>query len=352
VSTFAWCTATWGGNDDRGRAGPVRPIRRWGMSGPRVVAFGGGHGLAASLAALRRVTSSLTAVVTVADDGGSSGRLRTELGALPPGDLRMALAALAGEDDWGRLWADLVQHRFDGAGSLAGHPVGNLVITALAERLGDPVAALDAVGRLLNADGRVLPLATEALEIVADVVGLAPDDPGAPREVRGQVAVATTPGRVIAVRVEPPEPPACEEAVQAVMEADWAVLGPGSWFTSVIPHLLVPEMAKALAGTRARRAVAMNLAPQPGETDGFSPETHLEVLAAHAPNLELEVVIADAATARAGERELRDAAAGFGAELVLAPLACDDGTPRHDPERLAAVYREIFSTAGGDGAWQ
>ena len=321
-------------------------------AGPRVVAFGGGHGLSASLEALRLVTGELTAVVTVADDGGSSGRLRTELGALPPGDLRMALAALAGRDDWGAAWAALAQHRFGGTGSLAGHPVGNLIITALADQLGEPVAALDMMGRLLGASGRVLPLATEPLEIVAEVVGLDPADPGAPSEVRGQVAVATTPGRVVTVRVEPPEPPACAEAVQAVMEADWAVLGPGSWFTSVIPHLLVPEMAKALAGTRARRAIALNLSPQPGETDGFSPETHLEVLAAHAPDLELDVVVADEKTVVSGLTSLREAAAGFGAELVVADVACADGTPRHDPGRLAAVYREIFSSKGGDHAWR
>jgi uncharacterized cofD-like protein len=319
---------------------------------PRVVAFGGGHGLSASLEALRRVTGELTAVVTVADDGGSSGRLRAELGALPPGDLRMALAALAGDDEWGRVWAGLTQHRFTGDGSLAGHPVGNLIITALTDQLGDPVAALDLVGRLLGAAGRVLPLAATPLEIVADVVGIDPADPGAPVEVRGQVAVATTAGRVVAVRVEPPEPPACTEAVQAVMEADWCVLGPGSWFTSVIPHLLVPEMAKAITGARARRAIALNLSPQVGETDGFSPETHLEVLAAHAPDLELDVVVADESAVVGGDRTLREAAAGFGAELVVARLARDDGTPRHDPQRLAAVYREIFTTFGGDAAWQ
>ena len=322
------------------------------MNGPRVVAFGGGHGLSASLEALRQVTPDLTAVVTVADDGGSSGRLRQELGALPPGDLRMALAALAGTDDWGRAWATLAQHRFGGSGSLAGHPVGNLIITALADQLGDPVAALDLVGLLLGAAGRVLPLATAPLEIVADVVGLDPDDPGAPREVRGQVAVATTPGRVVAVRVEPPEPPACAEAVQSVMEADWVVLGPGSWFTSVIPHLLVPEMAKAITGTRARRAIALNLSPQPGETDGFSPETHLEVLAAHAPDLDLDVVVADERMVISGLTSLRDAAAGFGAELIVADVACDDGTPRHDPTRLAAVYAEIFGRPAEDKAWR
>jgi uncharacterized cofD-like protein len=305
------------------------------------------------LAALRQVTPQLTAVVTVADDGGSSGRLREELHALPPGDLRMALAALAADDITAQTWATLAQHRFVGDGALGGHAVGNLVITGLTELLGDPVAALDCVGALLRAAGRVLPLATSPLEIVADVVGLDPDDVGAAVEVRGQVAVATTTGRVVAVRLEPEEPPACQQAVDAVLDADWAVLGPGSWFTSVIPHLLVPAMAKALSATSARRAVALNLSPQAGETDGFSPETHLEVLAAHAPDLELDVVIADVSAVTGGDENLREAAAGFGAELVVAEVACDDGTPRHDPDRLAAVYREIFSTGnGGDAAWR
>jgi uncharacterized cofD-like protein len=318
-----------------------------------VVAFGGGHGLAASLSALRQVTPQLTAVVTVADDGGSSGRLRDELQALPPGDLRMALAALAADDVTAQTWATLAQHRFAGDGALGGHAVGNLVIAGLTELLGDPVAALDCVAALLRAAGRVLPLATSPLEIVADVVGLNPNDAGAAVEVRGQVAVATTPGRVVAVRIEPEEPPVCQQAVDAVLDADWAVLGPGSWFTSVIPHLLVPAMAKALSATSARRAVALNLSAQAGETDGFSPETHLEVLAAHAPDLELDVVIADVTAVAGGDKSLREAAAGFGAELVVADVACDDGTPRHDPDRLAAVYRNIFSGSNrGDAAWR
>ena len=320
----------------------------------RVVAFGGGHGLAASLAALRRLDADLTAIVTVADDGGSSGRLRTELGVLPPGDLRMALAALAGHGDWERLWARTFQHRFDGQGELAGHAVGNLVLAALLETLGDPVAALDVAQRLLGAGGRVLPLSVAPLEIVADVVGLVPGDPGASQEVRGQVAVATTPGQVVGVRLEPADPPGCPEAVQAIHEADWTVLGPGSWFTSVIPHLLVPDVAKALAGTRARKLLALNLSAQVGETDGFSPATHLEVLAAHAPDLEVDVVLADdsAVADGDGERELRECASGLGAELVVAPVACDDGSPRHDPARLAAAYSQIFTHHGKDSAWR
>jgi uncharacterized cofD-like protein len=313
------------------------------MTDARVVALGGGHGLAASLAALRRVTGRLTAVVTVGDDGGSSGRLRVELGALPPGDLRMALAALAGEDPSGRLWAQLLQHRFDGTGSLAGHPVGNLLLTGLAEVLADPVAALDALAGTVGAAGRVLPLSARPLDIVAEVVGLEPGDPSASTMVRGQHAVATTRGRVLGVWLHPDEPQACAEALDAVLEADWCVLGPGSWFTSVLPHLLVPAMAKALVSTTARRLVVVNLAPQHGETTGFSAETHLEVLAAHAPELSIDVVLADPAGVP-DARSLMQAADSFGARVVLADVAMGDGTPRHDPAKLAAAYQQIISS--------
>jgi len=305
---------------------------------PRVVALGGGHGLAASLSALRRLTAELTAVVTVADNGGSSGRLRSEFGVLPPGDLRMALAALAGDDDWGRTWEALLQHRFRGDGPLGGHAVGNLLLTGLAESTGDPVAALDLVGRLLGARGRVLPMSPVPLEICAEVAGR-----DGTVEVVGQVAVATTTGQVAAVRLRPEEPPACKEAVQAVEEADWVVFGPGSWFTSVLPHLLVPDLRDALERTRARRLVALNLAPQLGETAGFSPEAYLDVLASHAPQLRIDVVLADEAMV-VDTRGLMAAAESAGGRLVLAPLALGDGTPRHDPGRLAAAYDQIFKS--------
>ena len=305
----------------------------------RVVALGGGHGLAASLQALRTVTPELTAVVTVADDGGSSGRLRGELGALPPGDLRMALAALAGRDAWGQTWEALLQHRFPGDGPLGGHAVGNLLLAGLTESLSDPVAALDLVARLLGCTGRVLPLSPVPLEICADVLGVRGDD--AVSEVVGQVAVATTPGRVLSVRLRPDDPPACKEAVRAVEEADWVVFGPGSWFTSVLPHLLVPELRDALERTSARRLVALNLAPQEGETDGFSPQAHLEVLRRHAPGLVLDVVLADSQLV-VDPRGLMAAAGSAGGRLVLTPLALGDGTPRHDPRRLAAAYVRIF----------
>src|SRR6476659_3309097 len=173
-----------------------------------VVAFGGGHGLSASLHALRLlladlVVDDLTAVVTVADNGGSSGRLRGEFGVLPPGDLRMALAALCGEDDWGVTWARVLQHRFAGEGEMRGHVVGNLLIVSLWELLGDHVQALDWVGRLLGASGRVLPMALTPHDIAAEVRGLVPGDPSAVTTVRGQVEVATTGGMINGIRLEP-----------------------------------------------------------------------------------------------------------------------------------------------------
>ncbi|MCG5215069.1 uridine diphosphate-N-acetylglucosamine-binding protein YvcK [Streptosporangium sp. KLBMP 9127] len=301
-----------------------------------MVALGGGHGLYASLSALRRVTSALTAVVTVADDGGSSGRLRKELGVLPPGDLRMALAALCGDDEWGRTWSEVVQHRFRSEGDLHGHAVGNLLIVALWELLDDPVAALDWVGRLLGAHGRVLPMASVPLDIVAEV-----EVDGLITTVRGQVACALTPGTVRAISLVPTDPPASPEAIQAVLDADWVVFGPGSWFTSVLPHLKVPRLAEALHATKARRLVALNLAPQAGETDGFSPQEHLAVLRRHAPALGLDVVLADTGVVDDPE-ELEKAAVAMGARLVTAGVAAADGSPRHDARRLASVLDEIF----------
>jgi uncharacterized cofD-like protein len=309
--------------------------------GPRVVALGGGHGLAASLSALRRVTDNLTAVVTVSDDGGSSGRLRREFGVLPPGDLRKALAALCGDDPWGRIWAEVVQYRFDSTGELNDHALGNLLIVAIGELLGDQVAALELVGRLLRAHGRVLPMSVVPLDIEAEVTGFDPDDPTAMRTVRGQVKVATATGRVVSVALVPADPPACPEAIDAILDADWVVLGPGSWFSSVLPHLLVPELAKALIETPARKIVALNLAPQPGETADFSPEAHLDVLAAHAPELSVDVVLADERVVAKADT-LRAVAADMGGRLVLAPVAMSDGSPRHDPELLAAAYAGIF----------
>lgn len=307
---------------------------------PAVVAFGGGHGLAASLSALRRITDRLTAIVTVADDGGSSGRLRAELDCLPPGDLRMALAALCGDDESGRTWADVLQYRFPGAGPLGDHAIGNLLIVGLWERLGDPVAGLDMVARLLGAEGRVLPMAAVPLQIEAEVIGFDPLKPDEISTIRGQANVAKTTAEVRAVHLVPTDPPACPESIEVVLDADWIVLGPGSWFTSVIPHLLVPKLAHAIHATSARRVLTLNLEPK-YETEGFTAARHVELLSEHAPDIRLDVVLADQRFA-ADDSHLADWAAALGAELVVADLAARDGSPRHDPLRLASAYAEIM----------
>jgi uncharacterized cofD-like protein len=307
----------------------------------RIVALGGGHGLYATLSAARRLTPHVTAVVTVADDGGSSGRLRSELDVVPPGDLRMALAALASDSPHGHLWATIVQHRFGGSGALAGHPIGNLLLAGLNEVLADPVAALDELGRILDLKGRVLPMCPIALQIEADVAGLE-SDPRMSRVIRGQVAVATTVGKVRRVRLLPGNPPATRQAVDAIMAADLVVLGPGSWFTSVIPHVLVPQLVAALRATDARRALVLNLVAEPGETAGFSAERHLHVLAQHAPGFTVHDIVVDAASVPS-ERErdqLRRTAAGLEAQVEFADVS-RPGTPLHDPAKLAAALERV-----------
>lgn len=312
-----------------------------------VVAFGGGHGLAASLQALRLLVDDLmiddlTAVVTVADNGGSSGRLRGEFGVLPPGDLRMALAALCGDNQWGDTWARVLQHRFAGRGEMNGHVIGNLLIVGLWEQLGDPVAALDWVGRLLGTTGRVLPMALDPLDITAKVRGLVPDDPRAVAAVRGQVEVATTPGEILSIALDPPDPRPCPEALAAVRGADWVVLGPGSWYTSVLPHLMVPALRDALVETEARVVVVLNLVDEAGETSGYGPIDHLAALIEHAPDLAIHTVIADRSSVGEAGLELEGAVASYGAQLHLADVASGDGSPRHDPQLLAAAYTEVL----------
>jgi uncharacterized cofD-like protein len=320
---------------------PATGFRRSAPDRLRVVALGGGHGLAAALAAWRRLTGELTAVVTVADDGGSSGRIRREMPVLPPGDLRMALAALAGEEPRTQEMAALLQHRFGGSGVLAGHPVGNLMLTGLTEMHGgDSIRALGVLEDLLGAQGRVLPMAEVPLDLVATVASVDPDDPADTRRIRGQVAIASTPGRVREIRVSPADPPVPGAVLRAIAEADVISLGPGSWYTSVLPHLLVPRLRQALVETAARVVVVLNLEPQPGETDGFSPEEHLQVLLAHLGGVSLHTVIADAA-AVVDRRGLLSAVQGCGADLVLAPVAAPDGAPRHDPSRLAAALASM-----------
>ncbi|MEU6075285.1 2-phospho-L-lactate transferase CofD family protein [Micromonospora sp. NPDC047074] len=358
------------------------------MTATRVVAFGGGHGLSASLRALRRCAPELdldiTAVVTVGDDGGSSGRLRAERGGLPPGDLRQALVALAGDHPATRRSAGLFQHRFvevpgspaggveghppnvsgrgrapstpasrerGGAGAarpdgatghdgLTGHAVGNLVLCGLMELLGDPVAALEHAGAMLGAVGRVLPMSCEPVGIEARVRGADPRRPDEVRTITGQHQVAVTTGRVESLCLTPAAPAACPQAVAAIGAADWLIFGPGSWYTSVLPHLLVPELATAIVASPARRLVTLNLAAEK-ETSGLSQADHLAALRWYLPELRVDRVVADSKAA--GDPEpVERAAESLGARLVLAPVAVTDGTPRHDPAALGAALVPVL----------
>ncbi|SCE85166.1 conserved hypothetical protein, cofD-related [Micromonospora haikouensis] len=327
-----------GGRDDGRRA--------------RVVAFGGGHGLSVSLRALRRCVPELdldiTAVVTVGDDGGSSGRLRARRGGLPPGDLRQALVALAGDHPATRRTAGLFQHRFadtpgDPVGTddgLAGHAVGNLVLCGLIELLGDPVAALEHAGAMLGAVGRVLPMSRQPVGIEARVRGADPAYPDEVRTVRGQHQVAVTGGRVESLRLTPTTPAACAEAVAATAEADWLIFGPGSWYTSVLPHLLVPGLAAAIVASPARRLVTLNLAAEK-ETLGLSLADHLATLRHYLPELAVDLVLADS-KAVGDPAPVERAAESLGARLVLAPVAVTDGEPRHDPAALGAALVPVL----------
>jgi len=306
--------------------------------GKRIVAFGGGHGLAASLRALRQLRTGLgldiTAVVTVADDGGSSGRLRADRGGLPPGDLRQALAALADPaDPVGTQTAELWQYRFDGNDPLAGHAVGNLLLHGLMEMIDDPVVALDRAASMVRAVGRVLPMSPAPVGIEADVRGLG--------LVHGQHSVAVARGVVEEVRLTPTHPPACAEALAAIRDADWLIFGPGSWYTSVIPHLLVPDLAAAIAASPARRVVCLNLALE-RETAGMSLPDHLRALARYLPGLRVDVVLADGKVA-VDPIGLETAAQSLGARVVLAPVAVADGGPRHDPVALALALQAVLT---------
>ncbi len=312
----------------------------------KIASLGGGHGLFATLRACRTIADHVTAIVTVADDGGSSGRLRRELGTLPPGDLRMALAALARDTERGRLWETALQHRFGGNGALNGHAVGNFLITGLAQVMGDDIAALDEISRLLGIRGRVVPMSTEPLDLEAEVLGLAED----PREVvavRGQVAVASTLGEVRRVRLIPADPPAAAPAVEAILNADLVTLGPGSWFSSVTPHVLVPGIVQALAQTSAPKVMIMNLVSEPGETSHLSMEHHIHMLYQHCPSLRVDAIVIDLSTMPGApvRRHVERAASLLGAKVIYRDVREDDNrgrwTDRHKPRKLANVLAEV-----------
>jgi uncharacterized cofD-like protein len=297
--------------------------------------------LAATLAALRQHTHEITAIVTVADNGGSSGRLREEFPIFPPGDLRMALTALCADDEWGRTWAQILQHRFESDGALNGHAMGNLLLASMWNAGDDPVVALDRVGQLLKVVGRVLPMSAVAL----DIEGTFNTSTGR-IVVRGQKEVATAKGHIQSLRIIPEDPPARAESLDAIAEAEWITMGPGSWFSSVIPHLLVPAQLDALRSSPAKKILILNLdasrQTQGEEFAGSTPEQHLEFFHHYAPGLRVDYCLVDQSVVR-HEESLRTAASTLGSEIVVADIRKAPGSIHHDPEKLALHLGHIFS---------
>lgn len=298
--------------------------------GPSVVAVGGGHGLSASLRAIRRYAGEITAIVSVADDGGSSGRLREALpDLLAPGDVRRCLGALADE---GSALGRALEHRFGDEGTggdLAGHALGNLLLVALADELGSFGAAVDELVDQLRAVGRVLPATAVpvALEGAVGPPGSAAD--GAPRRVVGQVAVQNTAG-LRRLQLRPADASSDPAVARSLLQAHQVVLGPGSLFTSVLAAGIAPAVLGALAATDAQRVYVANLAPQVPETAGFTVDDELAALASH--GIDVDVVVVD---------PRRSAEAGStAARLVVAPVA-DPDRAVHDPERLAVVLAAL-----------
>ncbi len=314
--------------------------------GPRVVAIGGGHGLATLLRGLKQHTNNITAIVTVADDGGSSGRLRQTMGILPPGDIRNCLAALSNDE---AMLTQLFQYRFpNGTSGLDGHSFGNLFISALAEITGSFEAAVAESGRVLSVSGRVLPSTLHDVRLVADV-----RLPYRVTEVRveGESQIPESAGSVRRVWLEPNDPKAFPQAIQAILAADMILIGPGSLYTSILPNLLVPDIAAAVRASRALKIYICNVATQPGETDGYTCGDHLRALEEHAGGDLFEMVVSNSNC----EADLPENIQWVPTEddlLTDYPIyqsdLIDPALPwRHNSERLAQVLIDLLQERTG-----
>ncbi len=306
--------------------------------GPSVVAIGGGTGLSTLLRGMKKRTSHLTAIVTVADDGGSSGRLREEMGIIAPGDLRNCLVAMAEKET---LMDEVFQHRFGGTGTLAGHSMGNLFLAALMERYRDPETALEAASEILNVRGKVVPSSTARLRLRAEM------EDGT--VVDGESRIPRTGKRIRRLHVLPENPTAVAAAIEAMAQADIITLGPGSLYTSVLPNLLVPEMALALQRSDAIKIYICNAMTQPGETDGYTVADHVRAIFDHVgPGVVDYVLIND----RLPEPEVleryrqlgsvpveadTDALKRLGVKYIRANVLASGEAAAHDPDLLAAA---------------
>ncbi len=313
--------------------------------GPRIVAIGGGHGLANLLRGLKLYTRNLTAVVTVADDGGSSGRLRESFGILPPGDIRNCLAALSNDE---QMLTQLFQYRFSGAGNLDGHSFGNLFITALAEITGSFEGAIAESGKVLSVSGRVLPSTLHNVKLVADM-----QLPNSLNQVRveGESRIPQMAGKVQHVWLEPNDAPAYPPVIKAILNADMIVVGPGSLYTSLLPNLLVHDLFGAIQASRAVKVYVSNIATQKGETDLYSCYDHVRALEEHVGDRLFDVVLCDenhegqllddSQWVRADEKTLADS------RVRCADLADGNYPWRHDSKKLAETLIEILDEYTG-----
>ena len=322
--------------------------QRIGALGPRVVAIGGGHGLSALLRGLKAHTSNITAIVTVADDGGSSGRLRREYGVLPPGDFRMCIAALADDES---LVTQLFQYRFGsgadaGASALTGHSFGNLFIAAMAELTGSFEKAVIESSRVVASQGRILPSTLEDVTLCAEFTGSeAGHAPGRP--ARGESSIGKTGRAIERVWLEPNDPPAFPDAVRAILDAEIVVLGPGSLYTSVLPNALVRGIATALGQTKAPVVYICNVATEAGETDGYSLDQHVDALERHIGRGIVDIVLAnDRISPDAGPGIVRptNGLAQAAARVITADVVDEAAPDRHDPRKLGSAIMGIIRT--------
>ncbi|MBN2549989.1 MAG: YvcK family protein [Anaerolineales bacterium] len=321
-------------------------VHRQRERGPRIVAIGGGHGLATLLRGLKAYSNHITAVVNVADDGGSSGRIRRDVGILPPGDIRNCLAALSNDE---ALLGQLFQYRFpDGDSGLAGHSFGNLFITALAEITGSFEEAVAESGRVLAVQGRVLPGTLHDVRLVADVVL-----PDAITEVRiqGESQIPKSKGIVRRVWLEPSNPPAFPQAVQAILQADLIIVGPGSMYTSLLPNLLVPDLAEAVRASRGLKLYVCNVATERGETDGYSCGDHLRAFEEHAGGGLFDIAVVNQDYSQklpAGvEWVMLDSDLAEDYPIYQADLADSLHPWRHDSQKLARAIIDLFQEKTG-----
>jgi uncharacterized cofD-like protein len=308
--------------------------------GPRIVVIGGGTGLSALLRGLKNHTNNLTAVVTVADDGGSSGELRRNMGVLPPGDIRNCLTALSNDE---AMLTQIFQYRFGEGAGLNGHTLGNLFITALADITGSFEEAVAESGRVLAVQGRVLPSTLHDVKLVADKTS---NDDQSEIRVTGESNIPTIEGRIKRVWLEPDNPLAYPPAVQAILNAELIIVGPGSLFTSILPNLLVPDLAEAVKASRATKFYICNVATQTGETDGFTTADHIRTIEKHMNQRIFDLVICNQnqeIVLPEGIDWVRIDDSLDGQYTTYASDLIDPNNPwRHDSGRLAQVIMDLF----------